>query len=301
MPDIETALEGEGFTEEEKEQIRTGNIPEEPKEGEADQPPPVEERSEPEEEVVEEPEEKPAAKPKPKWLQRVDEEVAKRRAIEAKLSETEKKWQETEAKLKELTEPKKEAIPDASTDAFGHLAGRLGIQEQTLQEVVKFFEDQKKQSEHAAIIAKETAKWQEELKAYKEQKPDIMDGLDFFVGSRRSEMQLFGYQPDQIQNAIYDEGVEIIRRAHADGKNPAEYFYRLAEARGYKPKAEAERPSDMKRISDGQKKVGVSSGGGEIDVKGLTLESLLELPPDKYDKLVAKFGSFDKLRADLGI
>lgn len=321
MPDDIEKLLDDGFSEDEKRQIREGRADEPAPEAETDQitadetDPPVDQGDEAEPEQSAEAPEKKRRGPKPGWLKDLEEERKRRKAMEAELSDLRSKWdaasQRMEGLLKakpQAEEPEKPSIPDPNVDAFGHLASRLGVAESTLTEVVKYFDTQRQEQERQRHLASTQSRWHAELEEYKKQQPDIMDSMDYLAAARRKELGILGYSQEQIYNILAEEGMQIVSASHKEGKNPAERFYKLAEVRGYKP---ADRPAtpekaklssqDIQRISDGQKKVATSVHGGEVDTKELTLEQLLDMSQEQYASLVDQFKGFDRLRTKLGI
>lgn len=318
-------LLADGFTEEEKASILSGeDHPVEPTPTEETPPSPApsaDDGGETEEESPEKTEEiaaeaaEPEPKKKPKWLQRVDEEKAKRKQAETDLATLREKWTLAEkrvaeiAKLAEGDKPaeKKPSLPDPNVDPFGHLAARLDMTSEALTELFKEAEARKKAEADRQRAQDEFSQWQREFEDYRKTTPDIIESMNFLADQRRAELSIF-HDPATIDQILQNEGSQIIQLAHSKGQNPAEFFYQAAKVRGYQANGKAaadEQPDEksLKRIAEGQKKAQVLSSGSETEAKGLTLDNLLDMSNEDYERLLkTKFGdNFTKLRKAIGI
>jgi hypothetical protein len=314
--DLDELIEGEGFSDEERKEIRERAVePPEPA-PESEEPAPVEpgEREDPARETkADEPEtaEEPDKPQKPDLVKRIDAEKAKRKAVEKELADLRSRWEQTEKRISELTapnpepEPEKPAIPDPDVDPWGHVAARIGTTEKTLENAIAMIEQQRKEADEQRQYQSFVQRWNSELQEYQRAaKPDVLDAINALKQHRVRELTLLGANDGQIQNALASEELGIVQAAHNAGKNPAELFYELATMRGYSPKQEVKQDdteADLRRISDGQKKVASSVASGGADIRGLTLEKILDMPQSEYEDLVmGKFGgSYDKMLAKL--
>jgi hypothetical protein len=71
---------------------------------------------------------------------------------------------------------------------------------------------------------------------YRTQKPDYDEAVNHVINARAQELQLYGLNPVQIQQALQQEVLDVTRAAIQQGKSPAEVAYQLAALRGYRPK-----------------------------------------------------------------
>lgn len=317
-------LLADGFTEEEKASILSGEdhpVEPAPTEEVPEQPAPL---AEPTEEITEEnpPEDteeiapETAAKKKPKWLMRVDEEKAKRKQAETDLAALREKWTLAEkrvaeiAKLAEGEKPaeKKPSLPDPNVDPFGHLAARLDMTSEALTELFKEAEARKKAEAERRREQEEFSQWQREFDDYRKTTPDLIESMNYLADQRRAELAIF-HDPATIDQILQNEGSQIIQLAHSKGQNPAEFFYQAAKIRGYQangkdaPAPDQPDEKSLKRIAEGQKKAQVLSSGSESEAKGLTLDNLLDMSNEDYEKLLkTKYGdNFTKLRKAIGV
>lgn len=78
------------------------------------------------------------------------------------------------------------------------------------------------------------AEWEIDVRDYEMHKPDVIPALEHYSRSRRAELASLN-GPAEAEAALGAEVARIIEYARSRGENPAEYFYRLAERRGYAP------------------------------------------------------------------
>lgn len=114
------------------------------------------------------------------------------------------------------------------------------------------------------------------------QKPDYQQAVEFMRDQRTREFQALGYDLEAAQRAAVDEMVQGALMNAAQGINPAERAYRVAEARGYK--AQAQTVSESEKF-DAQAKgtaAAKSLGGGGASKSQLTAQQLLAMSDDDF-------------------
>lgn len=279
--DLEKLVEGEGFTDAERQEILAPEPSEQPA------PPPDDPTPVPEETPPPEP---PA---KPDFVQRIDKEKARRKAVEAELAELKAKWEESQRPK----EPAAPEIPDPNVDPWGHVAARMGMTEETLKRVTEMVTQQRQAAEADRQQQEFMRGWQRELSAFQKTRPDVGDAIAALKESRVKELEFLGATPDQIEATLASEEAGLVQNARRLGRNPAEYLYELATLRrAYSPKPTV--TTDIERIAAGQKSASSSINSGAADHPGaFKLDSVLDISSDKYEKLLAdKFdGSLEKL------
>jgi hypothetical protein len=133
------------------------------------------------------------------------------------------------------------------------------------------------------------SQYENSAREYIKEQPDFMDAYHQLAKGRLDEFQAAGYTKDQANQLLIEDEAAIVARAYQDGVNPAERMYALARARGYSPKAAQlvsqqanQRLEEVERGLEASKSVS-QAGGGRAD-KGLTLEALVEMDDEEFDK-----------------
>ena len=243
-----------------------------------------EEAVEPEPDTPDEPEPKPEKPPEgyvPQGAlhaerQKRKEEQAARKALEDRLAKL-------EARLAEPKEqPVEEDVPDPVMDPAGfrefYKRERAREREEREQQE-QARQAQDRQQQMAAYV-------QRAEQAFVAQTPDYQAAIQHLGQSRRQELTMQGYSPEQVQQIIAQDIGAIAQNALRSGKNPAEIAYELAKHRGYRPAQTGD--EDARRIAalaTAQRQAGAVSGGGSPANGKLTVKQLADMSPEDMAKL----------------
>lgn len=140
------------------------------------------------------------------------------------------------------------------------------------------------------------------IRAFSAEQPDFPTAYEHARERRIAELMTLGYGPDEAVAITFDNELEVIRNAYANGRNPAQVIYDYALQRGYKgtgsprepsgapPQAPAARPG-QRGLSEAEKVAlaargqagskSLSSAGGAA-AGTLTLEALASLSDDEF-------------------
>ena len=138
---------------------------------------------------------------------------------------------------------------------------------------------------------------------------DYYQALNHLRTARAKELQVWGMSPSAIGDQLKHEENQLLARAAAERRNPAEMAYSLAQQRGYQkgPVAPATAPTKhevdlnaIDRIAAGQKQSGTLSGAGGgtgRDLGDLEIEDLLKMSDKEFGAFIEKHpGRFRRLK-----
>lgn len=224
-------------------------------------------------------------KPKPKWLERVDEASAKARAAEERAAKAEAALERGNARLMELAErfaPQKKdeaapKAPDPEVDPYGHLAHRLALLERNTQEI------DKRHGANAEDLALHTFNVQD-AGAVRASKPDFDDAVAYLAERQWKAMTAMGMREDEIKHATATATRMRIALAKERGGSPNDALYQQAVAYGYQPRA-SRNGGDIDRVAAGQRAASGMPKGGGPSAATLTLQRLAEMPADDFNRL----------------
>jgi len=165
---------------------------------------------------------------------------AERDAARAELKSA-KDQLEALAKMREqIASRRPEPLPEADDPAaLEHLRARLAQTEETVN---RYGQDRDMQATQAREVAELGSVIANAEAAYRQQQPDYDAAIDHVVNARAKELSLYGLPPAQIQQAIIDETLDIVRSAVSQGRDPAELGYQIALSRGYRPAQAGDAP-----------------------------------------------------------
>ncbi len=125
--------------------------------------------------------------------------------------------------------------------------------------------------------------------------PDFLDAYQHARQARVSELLALGYAPQEALGITFDNELEVIRNAYANGRNPAQVIYDYARQRGYgAPPAhgqsigdgghrpamtEAEKVALAARGQATSKSLSTAAGGS---TGALTLEALASMSDEEF-------------------
>lgn len=228
------------------------------------------------------------------------EERARRKALEAEkrsLSEQlaqQQAWrQQNEQTLNERLAalmPRQPQI-DPNENPVGYLAEE---QRATRAEIQKLQEAQRAQIENNSqleAINRFSQHVQSDEQRFSVEKPDYLQAVAYAKEFKAKEYRAFGYSEDEVRGMVNNDALSIAQRALQLGGSPAEYAYQYALTVGFKPSVGAEKKLSM--MEAGQKAAKPSGGGGK-DTGSVTLEQLVSMSPEDFEKATSG-GAFKKL------
>ncbi len=116
--------------------------------------------------------------------------------------------------------------------------------------------------------------------AFVKENPDYYEALGFIRDKERERMALFGYGPEEIEQALAMGEIQTAAALMERGKSPAEYIYTLAKHFGYTNKqAEAEEKLDQ---VDKSMKASKTLGSG-----GRSIADVANSPKEEFDAIMS--------------
>jgi hypothetical protein len=158
-------------------------------------------------------------------------------------------------------------------------------------------QQQKTAAQQAEIDRLNAAAYHAEQEFVNEGHADYYDALKFLEKSRRDELKMLGYDASTAQQILDAQNKDIAIRALQGQGNPAERFYALAKARGFKaPKPAAPEKTEAEKVAEQAVKQKTNKSlaglaGGETK-NPLSLESLANTPTSELAKML-KEGKID--------
>lgn len=207
----------------------------------------------------------------------LQEERAKRQAMERKLAEL-------EARLNQPPQPAPQEQandePDPETDPIGYLKHIKAEHERRKAMEAETAEEQRLMAAYRADAA-----------SFKQEAPDFQDAYNYLIQSRVQELQAIGTDPAEIPSIIKNDELGIAARARALGTNAAQIAYSFAKARGYtgpKPAEQTPAPAPIVAQPDMQKArqavaATAAAGGKAAAPKTITPEDAANLKGAAFD------------------
>lgn len=253
-------------------------------------------------------------------------EEARRKEAEKALADLTERFTRGDERMKLLTEaltPKEDAKaeqddlrPDPEKDIFAYIAWqdrRIAKLTDVVGKTTQAVDDTRGtiQQRDAADGLKQT--FQRDAVAFTQVAPDFLHAYNHMFHVRGAMLEDQGYSGDQIRQIVAREERELVQRAVAAGKSPAEMIYQMAQRFGYqkqapdagnavaKPAAEttngngaaataAAKPSvteEIARIKAGQEAGKTLSGAGGA-ATDLSVAGLLAMSEDEFAALLRK-------------
>lgn len=219
-------------------------------------------------------------------------EREKRKAAETELNTLREQLGAIQKMREQVASRKPEDLPAADDPAaVEHLRKRLAEVEQQTTRVTQTMDNaalnQQELQQLGAFMGQSEA-------AFRSKQPDYDAAITHVVQARAQELSLYGLNQAQIAQTISEEATEIVRSAVAQGRDPAELGYQIAQSRGYipKPAEEAAKPNGsggaqavldaIEAAKKANKSLG--SGGGSAPTQ-LTAEAVLAMTPEEFDRV----------------
>lgn len=230
--------------------------------------------------------------PKVVRLEALHEERARRKEADRKARELELenvRFRERFNLLQELQQPKPVAPPDPEQDFIG----AVRHQGETIQQLNKRLEERDAADKEANNRAGLVRQYASAVGEFEQSTPDFKPAYSHLLQSRAKELQLLGYTPTEVQDAIQAEELQIAQFSLQRGRNPGEVIYELAKERGYVKKddkaaaeAAAAKLDNIERGQQANKSL-ANAGGSNGDVE-MTAERLLAMPIDEFQTWIDK-------------
>lgn len=182
-------------------------------------------------------------------------------------------------------------IPAYDQDPLGHTKAQLDRALATINELKTGQEKQFKHYDEESRTRSQLENYGRHISAFKRTAPDYDDAFQFLNETRDKELTFLHEDATERTNRIqYEEGW-IAASAMKQGKNPAQVFYEMAKARGYKGKQPQVEENKIDRLAAGQKAAKTNAGGRAVDSEEITLEKLAAMDPDspEFDKAWGKY------------
>jgi hypothetical protein len=190
--------------------------------------------------------------------------------------------------------------PDPDRDIFGTVKHMQAEQRQTRAEI----ENYKRQIQYEDQM-RALRQWGSDAEAaYVRQNPDYYTALNHLRQARARELQVWGMQPSAIGQQLQHEENQLLARAAAERRNPAEMAHALARQRGYVAGAPPQRPAasgstpanpqpyvDLNRIEAGQKQAASLSnvgGGTGRDTGDIEINDVLKMSDKEFETYINK-------------
>ena len=190
-----------------------------------------------------------------------------------------------------------QAPPDPNRDIFGAVQHMQAEQRQTRAEI-----DNYKRQIQAEDQLKQLKQWGADAEAaYVRANPDYYTALNHLRQTRARELQVWGMTPSAIGAQLVHEENQLLARAAAERRNPAEMAHALAKQRGYSQQPQAPKPGapppgssevDLNRIAAGQRQAGSLSdvgGGSGRDTGDIEIEDLLKMNDKEFGAFIEKY------------
>ena len=201
-------------------------------------------------------------------------------------------------------------LPALDKDPLGHVLGQLERQGKLLDRLAGNEGERIKLNRAQGEVAEIAGKAQELEAVFMKTTADYQQASTYLQQWRHAELEEMGYtNPQQRQQMIAAEAIQIARAAIAQNKNPAEVVYNAAKRRGYKPAASAEGEGEGQGEGEGERRqeqqqqrddearlkaaqrgqtenrsLGQARGGAK---RPLTVDALMAMDDEAFDKAMS--------------
>lgn len=258
---------------------------------------PEEVQAEPE--AQQETEQKEQAAPEPEQprvvpLAALHEERQRRKELAAQLAEESRKRTELEARVEARLAALQPPAPTFEEDPAGHLKRQIDQVSTTLQERQQQEERQRAEYQQAQQVQRAAQTVQRYEAEFVAQKPDYQQAVDYVRLGRAKEFEARGMAPEEAMAEATREMVHGAIINAANGVNPSQLVYRMAEIRGYR--AQAQPMSESDRFTQQSKGVAAakSLGGGGASKGQISATQLLSMSDEEFSE-ATKGGKWNKL------
>lgn len=163
-------------------------------------------------------------------------------------------------------------------DPLGYLKTKV---EDVGQNLSAIRQQQAQVQEYQQVVSRITA----DENTFAKEVPDYPDAVNYLRQKRATELQTLGYGPQQIQQIITNDTLQLVQRSAAMQQSAAKTAYELARANGYVTKAQAKAAS----LEEGQKAATSLAGvrGTPQDASGVPSD-ISAMDDAEFNKLFAK-------------
>jgi hypothetical protein len=241
----------------------------------------TEEESE-EEDEDKEPEEKPAKDPSERKVPHgaFHQERERRKAVEKSFQEVNTKYEVLAARFNDMlaqirgdgdgggdqaATAEDDPAPDRVAEPFKYmewLERQNAKLRDDVQGVKKTVEDGQKQTRQQQEFAKVVDHGNRLASEFASKTPDYNDAYNFAYNKRAEQLEMAGFNADQIPGMIEQEKIAGMLTCLRNKINPGEYLYKFAISQGYKPGTTPE-SQKLEKVKEGQKKFKSLGSGGE--------------------------------------
>lgn len=250
----------------------------------------------------------------------LEAELKTERDTRARVDERLKMLSEAVTAAEPIAEAEKPVIPDPEQDIFGYAKYLAGELEALKSSHTTAQAETAEQRQTAAVVST----YQRDAAAYEGKQPDFKDGYNFLITTRKSQLELQGYSPEEVNKWLYKEEMDLVSRSLQNKKSPSEQIYALAKSMGYTPKAAAPivpataaapaaKPApaaplaavpsvteEIDRIKAGKAaSMSLSNGGGSAGEE-MSLEWLANAPLKEFQAFMDKPGNREKVERAMG-
>jgi len=242
-----------------------------------------------------------AAAPEPAQEAKSDQEEDKPVGKLAALMDERRKRQEAEARNQRLEEqlrelvsrlvpqaapPPQPKIPEYSEDPIEHLRARSEMTEAQLAELRQQRQQEDQVRQQQAHRDQFVGWYQKQAQEFAAQQADFGEAYKHTVSRMGDILRNASDDPREVAQALEAWEAGVVRRAAAEGRNPAAAIYEVARGLGYsapKPQEETQKVPESLEVIERGVAATKSSGGGDAEPK-MTLERLASLSGAAFDK-----------------
>lgn len=263
----------------------------------------------------------------------LETELTRERDTRARVDERLKMLSEAVSAAEPVAEVVKPAAPppDPETDIFGY-AKYLAEQLEALKGTVAGAQAETAEDRASRAAESQTktvvSAFFRDRDAFVAKQPDFMEAYNFLLATRKSQLELQGYTPEEVETWRDKEEMDLVSRSFKNKKSPSEQIYAIAKSMGYAqkaptaplaeaaaaaPAAAAAKPApaaplaavanvtdEIDRIKAGKAaSMSLSNGGGSAGEE-LSLEWLANAPLKEFQAFMDKPGNRDKVERAMG-
>jgi len=217
------------------------------------------------------------------------EEREKRKILQREFEETKAKTQRMEERFNELMyrqqqAQQQEAIPNFETDPLGALEYRS----RKLSDQVYYQQQLEQQRQQEAAKNQEMSNLRyicnEKITDFIKKTPDYIDAYKHVMKTQEEELEIAGYNKEQIHQLLGQYEVFIANKALLDERNPAEAIYEIAKKRGY-AKNSTDSADKIENLKKGIATSKTLTGkGNSISGKKISLEDVVNMSDAEFAK-----------------
>ncbi len=197
--------------------------------------------------------------------------------------------------------------PDMEKDPMAYLKWTKQVVDAMMQERRQTASEQQQESEQSNYVRQVVQTFTQAENEYRKAVPDYDDAMEHLRQARIAEIEAFGIPKAQAVQQFQQEALQMADAAYRTGNQPAAVVYKIAQTRGYRPKAAEETKADpvqdrqkadaeMQKRRDAEKlSKSLGGGGGKAAKSGPSIElANATKDGDEFDRL------FEQLRDEAG-